>query len=1201
MPSLKASQQGLTQIRRAISQKGWKIGSDRWLVEASKLLEPHGDWRADGPYAYGCSLQTWERFLYGTAIRDRSFKAFCEVLGVDPKTVAEFPHRLREDWGEAPDTPVFYGRQQELQTLERWIFEEQCRLISIVGLAGIGKTRLVRGGIGKTDQALPLAQRVRRDFTHLIWRRLINAPPPEAILAELIDFVSDGQVTDLSATPEGLTTQLLDYLKRRRCLVVIDNVESILQGGDRAGDYRAGYEPYGDLFRRIGESEHQSCVLLTSREKPQDIEAMEGLLSVRSLTLGGLDITAGRALFQDIGGVYHSMFQGGDDEWSALVSFYSGNPLALEVAARHILRRFSGDISKFLAQQFTVLGQICQVLDWHFERLSEAEKEILYWLAINREPVSIADLKDDILSPLAQKHVPETLDTLERQIPLEKNGDRVTVQPVLLEYITDRFVDQICQELNTGHLQLFNRHALIKASTKDHIKASQTRVILPPVIERLIAGFDQQEPGLEKQLLKIGSILKQAYQHRPGYATGNLLNVLQRSGVDMSRYDFPNLAIWQADLQGAQLHHVNFKGCEFAKSSFTQPFGGVHAIAFSPDRNLLAMGDSNGEIRLFHLHDRQPQLCFRSQDKSAWVTSMAFSPHGEWLVSSSLDRTVKLWNAHTGECVETFDRHSKWVWTVAFSPDGQTVASGGDDGAIRLWNIHTGDCQVLEGHPGGVWSVAFDPSGHILASGGCDHTIRFWNSNTGDCFKVLSGHHNSIWSIAFHPNGTMLASGSVDDTVKVWDAQTGACLNTLNGHTKEVRSVAFSGDGHFLASGSFDQTIRVWDVQTGKLARTLKGHANGVRTVTIDPAANILASGDNYQVLKLWDVQTGECLKTWQGYANWMWTIAISPDGQWLASGSLDQSIRLWDRHTGALITELQGHRNWVWSVAFSPDGQTLASGSDDETIKLWDVKTGECRQTLRGYAKGGVWSVTFSPNGRWLASGGSDGTIRFWDAATGEPLQCLAGHANWVWAVTFSPEGRYLASCSEDQTIKLWDVTTGDCCLSIQDTLAKVMTIAFSSNGQTLVSGGDDGQVKLWDVGAGECIQTFQGHTDSILAVAVSPDGRLISSASADGTIRLWQGRTGHCVRVLKGHRAWVRAIVFTPEGQTLASSSTDGVIQLWNVETGQSLRQLRPNRPYEGMNINGVKGLTAAQEEALMVLGATNVEVETALALNL
>ena len=1197
MASLKASQHGLIQIKQAIAQKGWPISSERWLLKASKVLEPKVDWQASGPFADGCSASTWERFVGGIAIRKRSFVAFCQILGLNPNDIAASPNPLREDWGEAPDAPTFYGREQELLTLQHWLLDDHCRLIAIVGLAGIGKTRLVRGGIGKTDLSLRLAREVRSEFDCIIWRRLLNAPPLKAILTELIEFVSDNQASPLAETSDGLTTQLLHYLMRRRCLLILDNTESILQGSIRttplseaqAGIYRPGYEGYGDFFKRIGETEHLSCLLLTSREKPQDVENMEGVQLVRSLQLGGLDTADGRAIFRDIGNAYHGSFQGSEEAWETLISFYSGNPLALEVAARHILRRFNGDLSAFLAQNLRVFGKIHDLLDWHFERFSAAEKEIMYWLAINREPVSISALREDILLPLAQKYVPETLDTLEGHIPIERKGDRFALQPVLIEYTTDRFIKIICLELETGQLQLFNSHALIKASAKNYVRNSQVRIILHPIIEQLLLtlGLENQN-CLDNQLSQLLSKLKQAYQKRPGYAAGNLLNLMRYGEFDVSGCDFSNLTIWQADLQGINLHHVNFAACEFGRSSFTQNFGNVHSIAFSPNQNLLAMGDSIGGIRLFHLNDEQPYAHLKGH-KTGTITGVSFSPDGELLASSSMDSTVRLWDIKTGNCLRTLRGQEHWFWAVAFSPDGQTVAGGGDDNMIRLWNIHTGKCQVLEGHTAWVWSIAFHSRDNFLASGSYDSTIRIWNVATGECRQILNGHKNSVFSVNFHPNGKTLVSGSADNTIKVWNVQTGDCLNTLTGHTQEVYSTVFNGDGQIIASGSFDHTAKLWDAQTGKLLKTLKGHVLGIRTLAFAPNGNRLATGGDDQRLNLWDIEMGECLRNWHGYRNMIWSIALSPDGKWLASCGLDKFIRLWDIHSGQQIATLEGHRDVIETVTFSPNGQVLASGSDDKTIKLWDVRTGQCQKTLHSHAMGVVSDVAFSPNGQWLASSGRNGNVHFWDTATGESIRCKAhSDSHWVWVVAFSPDGQTLASGSDDKTIKLWNVKTGECRLTIKDATSKIMTIAFHPNGQRLVSGGSDKQIKLWDLSNGQLIQTFLGHTEEVLGLLFNPDGDIVVSASVDTTIRFWQVSTGQCIQILEGHSSYVRGLAFAPDGQTFISSSIDNTIRCWDIETGQTLKVLRLQRPYEGMNIAGASGLTAAQEGALFSLGA-------------
>ncbi len=192
-----------------------------------------------------------------------------------PQLKPQTSHRV--DWGEAVDVSVFYGRAEELTKLETWVLQERCRVVAVLGM----------GGIGKTSLSIKLAQKIQGEFDYVIWRSLRNTPPIKDILAELIKFISHQQQIDLPPDVGERISLLLDYLRSSRCLLILDNAESIFQSGALA--YRDGYEAYGELFRRIGGTNHQSCLILTSREKPQEIAASEGeTLPVRVLQLTGL-------------------------------------------------------------------------------------------------------------------------------------------------------------------------------------------------------------------------------------------------------------------------------------------------------------------------------------------------------------------------------------------------------------------------------------------------------------------------------------------------------------------------------------------------------------------------------------------------------------------------------------------------------------------------------------------------------------------------------------------------------------------------------------------------------------------------------------------------------------------------------------------------------------------------------------------------
>jgi WD40 repeat protein len=1122
----------------------------------------------------------------------------CEPPETPPATEA------RCSWGEAIDVSVFFGRTDELAKLDYWILTERCRLVALVGMGGIGKTAL----------SVKLAEQIQDKFEVVIWRSLRNAPLLKEILANWIEFLSDGE-TELPDNIAHQISQLIDYLRSSRCLLVLDNVESILGSGDCAGRYRDGYEDYGELFRRVGEASHQSCLILTTREKPKEIAALEGgSLPVRSLPMMGLNLVEGQEIFRA-----QNYFFGSESDWQTLIQRYAGNPLALRIVATTIRELFNSNISEFLAQGTTVFGDIRDLLDQHFRRLSPLEAQIMYWLALNREPVTLAELREDIVAPCTPSKLLEALESLFRRYLIEKaaptglknSASLFTLQPVVMEYLTEQFIEQCSEEiardttiLSSSSVQLFKTYALIKATSQDYVRYSQIRLILQPISNQLLYRFGSQLP-IKNQLLQILSKLQGKSPIETGYAAGNALNLMSQLQIDLRGLDCSHLTVWQAYLCDVDLHHVNFAYSDLSKSVFAENLENIISVTFSPDAKRLATGDTNGDICLWQVADGQRGLSCKGH--AGGILSVAFSPDGQMLVSGSYDHTVRLWDVTTGQCLNVLEGHTLWVWSVCWSPDGKTVASGAVDGTIRLWDVATGEClRVLEDGSASILSVAFSPDGNTLVSGSIDHQVRLWDAGIGRCVKICQGHTRWVWSVAFSPDGKTVASGSEDHTVRVWDVTTGHCVKICQGHTNWIWSVAFSPDGQLLASGSTDHTVKLWDTHTGHCLKTLQGHISWIWSVAFAPQLQgnssdgyILASSSIDQTIKLWDVATGRCLRTVQGRCSWVRSLAWSPDGKVLASSSYNQGVKLWDTDTGQCLKMLHGHSdtlfNAVLSVSFSPKGWMLGSGSYDQTVKLWDIETGQCVKTIQGL-NGGGWSIAFSPilpnqpdqGGRLVT--GSDRTVRLWDITTGQCLKTFEGHSDIVFSVAFSPDGSMLASGSQDTTVRLWDVATGECLHVLAGHISWVQSVAFSVDGRILATGCSDETIKLWDVATGQCIRSWQEDTYGygIWSIAFNPDGTTLASGGTDQMVRLWDVSTGDCVKVLQGHHHGLFSVAFSPDGQRLASGSRDDSIKLWDVTTGECLKTLRSNRPYEGMNITSVTGLTDVAIATLKALGA-------------
>jgi WD40 repeat protein/transcriptional regulator with XRE-family HTH domain len=1111
-----------------------------------------------------------------------------ESVGSDNALASPSKEERRIDWSDAPDVLSFYGREWEQSLLAAWMVQERCRVVSVLG----------QGGIGKSVLATKVMHRITEDFEVVIWRSLRDVPTCEALLDSCLQILAPQVLRDISTSPERRQDLLLECLRSRRVLLVYDNVESFLEEGEDTGRVRAGYKGFSRVLRRIAETEHQSCLLLTSREKPGDLVPLEGTRSpVRALRLARLEAGACQQLLAEKG------VAGSTSEQMQLIEAYAGNPLALKIVARTIVELFEGEIALFLEQGEVVFGGVRELLDQQYARLSALEQSVLLWLAILREPVNLQELLAVFSASLPRSQLLEAVNGLRRRSLIEQGQQQgsFTLQAVVMEYVTARLIGEVTSEIKQGRCSRLVEYGLELATSKEYVRQTQQRLIVAPILAGLRSSYPLRT-ALEEQLLALLNQLRARADDAQGYGPANLLALLRELRGHLRGLDLSQISLRGVYFQGVEMQDTTLSGATLQETVFTESFDPPWSVATSSHGSYWAMGSRRGGARVWRDDGKRLDLAWQAH--TAAVQALAFSPDEQTLATGSWDGSIKLWNLENGALL-WLGQHTGSIHRLVFTPDGRTLVSGGDDAAIRLWDVSTGKhLQTLSCQSSAVYALSCSSDGRLLASGGFDGRIHLWEMQgtqevqPGSPTHMLTGHSGPVWSLAFAPDGRTLASGSFDRTVKLWDVASGEGREMLTAHTAPVNAVAWSPDGQLLASGSRDQMIWLWDIERSCYRTALHGHTAVVHDLAFTPEGGSLLSGSEDGTLRVWDVERGQCVRVIQGYAVTLYDVAWSHDGTRLASAGSDTLVTIWQSDGRTPPRLLHGHSWIAYGVAWSSDGRLLASSGLDNAIQVWDATSGARVQTLvdPNHFDTSFFSVEWSPDGKFLATGSYQQEVQVWEVTTGIRRWVGHGQPTTIRRVTWSPDGTRLASCGYDGSVILWETATGTQQARLQGHRGMVMSVAWSPDGTSLSSGGGgqgSGELFVWDARSGahsgEPLHTLSGLSEIVYALAWSPTGTLLISGSSDGMLRWWDVERGECVQMRQAHQGTVQSLKVSPDGRLLASCGDDGAISIWELASGKQLRTLRRDRPYERLNISGAKGLTQAQRASLSALGAS------------
>ncbi|MBE9042693.1 pentapeptide repeat-containing protein [Oscillatoriales cyanobacterium LEGE 11467] len=1163
------------------------------------------------------SRATVSKFLKGHPVDRFNFIELAELLDFEVEAIA----KLNTDsdvlgaesssllhWDRHPQPQTTPDREEELTILRRWIFQESCQVLFVYGFGKIGKTGII--------SKLYREARKNSDFEGGIWVDFKGGViTVEKLLERIVKTWSDASDILQEERLSDKISKLVDFLETHRYLIVLRRIDKLFQEGEIFGRYQLEYRDYEELFAQLRGRSHKSCWIAIGRQPSYDILGYSGeSRSARLFHLKGLNQSEAVSLLHREG------IKGSETEMTQLTRVYMGHPWWLQQLSSNIN---TSTVTQFLTRDLFACNGTWDLLEEHFQILSSLEKSTLYWLAINREPVTSIFLYDeDMAAEVGRKgRLMEALKSLRYCSLVHQQDDRWELPEIVLRFMTTKLIDRFYDGFVNGDVSSLNRYPLIKVTGKEYIREEQIKLVLQRLLDRLKSTFGGLS-SVENKIRELLKICRQQLTHQPGYAVGNLFNLLllikkqvctekqectEHKPV-LQGLDFSGLFVWQADFTAAMLHDVNLSNANLSKSVVLASCDGLLSMSLSRDGKILAAGDTSGKIYVWQVAEGKLEPHLIHQAHSHWVRTVAVSANGAFVASGGEDRFVYVWNVKDDHAFPFRGSHSQRLRAVAFSPgNNHLLASAGDDGHVILWDIRSRRSIARYILPNDkICALAFSSDGKFLVSASEKGQIAVHAIDSTDNYGQFSQPQvfqddcqGKLQAIALSPDDRILATGGDDGYIRLWNISTGHLIGESElHHTDWIRSIAFSPDGKNIASSGEDFAVKIWDSQTGRYLNTFFGHQGRVWAVVFDSESEYLFSAGDDQTLKTWDVQTGHCWKTIQGYTSKVRSVAFSPDEQQLTTASDDGTVRLWDL-ASKKYKNLYGHQGRVWSVSFTSDGAYVVSGSDDKTVKVWKVPARKMHTILEQHTSW-VRAVACSPKLRLIASGGDDCVIWLHDLENFDYQELDLEHKNWIQALAFGWHEELgklrLASASDDKTVKIWDIETRKCILSLEEHQEPVRAVALSPDCRWVVSGSNDKTVRLCEIETGRYLAPLgrqeDAHMDWVRAVAFHPDfpdRQLIASASYDRTIKLWDisDLPATCT-TLSGHNGAVVSVAFSPDGQTLASGSEDDTIRLWDVDTGECLEVLKPPRPYENMDITNIEGLTTAQKEALVTLGA-------------
>ena len=404
--------------------------------------------------------------------------------------------------------------------------------------------------------------------------------------------------------------------------------------------------------------------------------------------------------------------------------------------------------------------------------------------------------------------------------------------------------------------------------------------------------------------------------------------------------------------------------------------GAITKVVLSPDGEMAFIGSDDGFVRSFNIHSNS--FIQRYAHKHRYISDIAISLDGKRMaVSAGPSVTIHIFNKENKTI--TYEAHAGAVIDLVFSYDNQYILSSALDKTVKLWdatNLTTYIEYLKQRTPVNV--ALFSNNNEQTITGSEEGKIEIWAIQNGNAIKAINAHEAPITALAISGRNNYILSGSEDKSIKLWDVENEKLIKTFEGHKGTIRGLAFAPDNQTCISISEDKTIRSWDIASGTELQKVKGHNSFITGLQIAPDSSSFATCGEDRFIKIWDLKSFELKSSFKGHETFISTLKYTPDGKYICTGDWNNLVKMWDAQKGELVHVFEGHLGPISSLSFSPDGDFLVTGSKDNTLRIWDIESQYVTEILDGH-KDEITSVTFSNDGQYILSTSKDRSVQLW------------------------------------------------------------------------------------------------------------------------------------------------------------------------------------------------------------------------------